>query len=70
MTNEKMVVNQETWNKISPDDRAWILYNTMLDIEERLKRLENRSFFNKTLAFLGGIFGGIVSVFGSKAMSN
>lgn len=68
MTNTKMIVNKETWNKLAGEERDWILYNSLQDLDERLRHLENKSFFNKSLAFLGGIFGGMVSFFGSKAI--
>jgi len=66
MTDVKMIVNKETWSKLAGEEREWILYNSLCELDDRLKRIENKSFFHKTLAFLGGVFGGMVSYFGSK----
>lgn len=61
-----MIITKETWGSLPGTDREWVLYNTLQDIDDRLKRLETKSIFHKSLAFLGGILGGIAAYFGSK----
>lgn len=66
MTDNKMIVDEDTWKHLPDENRTWIMYKTIIDFSKRLEVVENRSFFNKALAFLGGVFGGIAAAFGSK----
>ena len=68
MTDSRLIVDEDTWKHLPEENRTWIMYKTIIHLITRLEAVENKSFFNKALAFLGGVFGGIAAAFGSKVM--
>ena len=78
----RMIVTKETWNKLTAENRDWILYESLAKIEERitkieslpnactafprLDRIEKKSLFHKSIAFMGGVVGGIIAFFTTK----
>ena len=61
-----MIISKETWRNLPGEDREWILYNSLQELDIRLQKHENQGFFYKTQAFIGGIVGGIIGFFTSK----
>lgn len=66
MGNGFMIVNEKDWANANPDQRSWMLFNTMQSVNARLKALEDRKLFDRTCAFLGGIIGGVAAMFGLR----
>lgn len=66
MAENKMVLNEESWKRLNPEDRDWIIYNTLIDYEGRIKKIEGGNLLHKTTAFLGGVVGGMIGFFSSK----
>lgn len=64
--NIKMVVNKERWKEFSEEEKSWITYDTIQDINKRVKKLENRRLFESAKSFAGGIIGGAAAIIGMK----
>ena len=59
-------ISKETWDHMEPEQRDWIMFETMQTVSERVKALENRTLFDRTCSFLGGIIGGCAAMLGAK----
>lgn len=66
MPTVKMVVNEERWKKFSEEEKSWITYDTIQDINKRVRKLENRKFIDSAKSFAGGIVGGAAAIIGLK----
>ena len=66
MPNGYMVITEKDWEKTTPENRSWMLFNTVQNMNNRLKKLERRPIIDKALAFGGGIFGGAMAYLGIK----
>lgn len=73
MTETRMILTEESWKRLSAENRDWIIYNSLNDLDGRVQRIEGRCtncyngrVFSKTISFLGGCVGGIAGFFGSK----
>lgn len=66
MANGFMIIKEKDWEKASPEQRSWMMYNTIQNVELRLKKLERKPLVDKILAFSGGILGGALAYFGIK----
>ena len=64
--NIKMVVKKERWKEFSEEEKSWITYDTLQDINKRVKKLENRKFWDSAKSFAGGLIGGAVAILGIK----
>lgn len=64
MANGFIIINDKDWEKAEPEQRDWMVFNTLKSIDARLSKLENRQIYDKVSSFIGGIFGGIVAVIG------
>jgi len=60
------VITKETWEKLPQEQREWMLYDTVQDMNNRLKAVEKRPLTDKCLAFVGGLIGGALSAIGIK----
>ena len=66
MPNGYMIITEKDWEKATPENRSWMLFNTVQNMNNRLKKLERRPIVDKVLAFGGGIFGGALAYLGIK----
>lgn len=66
MSSPKMIINEQRWKKFSDEERSWILFDTMQDINKRVRKLENRKFLDGAKSFAGGIVGGACAIIGIK----
>jgi hypothetical protein len=57
-------ISKETFETFDVEGKLNTLFDLILGIDRRLERLEKRSLFNKSLAFVGGLVGGFVAIFG------
>ena len=63
MSNGFLVVDDKDWEKAEPEQRSWMIFNTLKSMDARLKKLER---WNVGTSFIGGIIGGAASFFGIK----
>lgn len=60
-------VSREFFDKLSPEEREWLLFECIQDQSETnkefRKRLEKKVTIDRTLAGVAGFFGGIVGAF-------
>lgn len=73
MAENKMVLNEDAWKHLTSENQNWIIYSTVVDLNDRVERIEHRCtncyngrLFSKTISFLGGCLGGIIGFFSSK----
>ena len=66
MANGFIVVDEKDWEKTPADRRDWLIFNTLKSMDERLKKLERRPFYDKACAAVGGIIGGAIAAVGIK----
>jgi hypothetical protein len=60
MANGFMIVNEKDWEKATPDQRDWLIFNTLQAMDQRLKKFEGRIVFDKALIVGGGAIGGFI----------
>ena len=53
-------ITQETWEHMPPEQRDWIVFETMLALREDVEALKTKRWINSSLAFIGGVVGGII----------
>ena len=61
-----MVITEKDWEKANEKARSWMLFNTVQNMNCRLKKLERRPVVDKVWAFFGGIIGGAAAYIGLK----
>lgn len=66
MSNGFMIITEKDWENATEKQRSWMLFNTVQNMNDRLKKLERRPIVDKVLAFGGGIFGGALAYIGIK----
>jgi len=66
MPNGFVVIDQETWEGSSVEQRALMTFKTLQSIDLRLQKLERRPLTDKCFSFLGGILGGFAAALGIK----
>jgi len=59
-------LTREDWDKLPPDQKLWLIYSAVCNLNSRVRCLENRRYFDRVASFLGGVLGGIVAVLSSK----
>ncbi len=64
MSNAKMTINEERWKEFSEEEKSWIFFDTIQDINKRLKTLENRKLWDGAKSFAGGLIGGAAAAIG------
>lgn len=64
MANGFIIIDERDWEKSAPEQRDWMVFNTLKSIDARLSKLEKRQFYDKASSFVGGILGGIAAVIG------
>jgi hypothetical protein len=66
MGNGFITVNRKDWEDATPEQRDWMIFNTLQTIHVRLKALEKKGLYDKGCSLLGGIIGGACAFFGIK----
>lgn len=68
MTNTKaeMKISKERWEGFPEKDKSWMLFDTLQDIGQRVKKLEDRKLWDSAKSFAGGVIGGALAVLGIK----
>lgn len=66
MSDSYMVITEKDWEKADEKARSWMLFNTVQNMNCRLKKLERRPLIDKMYAFGGGILGGAMAYLGIK----
>lgn len=66
MANGFIVIDDDDWEHADPEQRAWMTFKTLKSMDERLKKIESRTWLDKGCAFLGGIIGGAAAFIGIK----
>lgn len=66
MANGFLVLDDKDWAAMTQEQRDWAVYKTLRDINCRLTTLEKRPFYDKCLAFFGGVVGGFSAAIGLK----
>ena len=68
MSDGYMIITEKDWDKSTPEQRDWMVFRTIQDINKRLEKLERRSFIYKTIAFVSGTIGGALAYIGLKGI--
>ena len=66
MANGFIVIHEKDWEKANAEQRAWMTFNTLQDVNLRLRKLEKRTLVDKVSSFAGGIVGGALAFIGIK----
>lgn len=66
MANGFLVLNEKDWEKMTPEQREWAIFNTLQSMHNRLTALEKKGFFNKACATAGGMIGGALAALGFR----
>lgn len=66
MSNGFLVVEEEEWENADAEQRSWMTFKTLKNIDLRLQKLEKKSLFDKAAATVGGVIGGAVAAIGIK----
>jgi len=67
MTDERFLVCDENdWEGLNSEQREWMVFKTLRNIESRISTLEKQSVWHQAAAAAGGVIGGIVSFFTTK----
>ena len=66
MSSGYMIINEKDWENASEEQRSWMVFNTIQNINVRLEKLEKRPIIDKALSLIGGVIGGALAYFGIK----
>lgn len=66
MANGFIVMDSDTWESATVEQRALMTYQTLRSIDARLSSLEKRPIFDKCFSFIGGALGGFAATMGIK----
>ena len=61
-------MNHDQWISASEETRQYEIYRMLCNLDFRMCVIERRPIFEKCLAFLGGILGGVAAMLGMKAL--
>ena len=53
-------ITKETWEHTPPEQRDWIVFETILAMREDIESLKAKKWINSTFAVIGGAIGGFV----------
>jgi hypothetical protein len=66
MTNGVIIIKDKDWERATPEQRDWMIFNTLQSLDRRLEKLERRPWLDKGFAFIGGVIGGGLAFLGIK----
>lgn len=61
-----IVIGEKDWAKATPEQRDWMVYQTLQSLNNRMTTLECRPLTDKFLSFVGGLIGGFIAAIGVK----
>ena len=61
-----MIVTEKDWESATENQKTWMIFNTIQDINRRLEQLEKKPLLIKIYTFIGGIIGGALAYIGIK----
>ena len=53
-------ISKDTWDHMPPEQRDWIMFETMQRMNSRLAKLESKKWINSGCAVIGGAIGGFL----------
>lgn len=63
MANDRFItVTEKDWEKASPEQRDWMVLNTLKSMDERLRTLEKWLFLKTLCLFAGSVVGGAIMI--------
>lgn len=57
------IISKASWDHMPDKQKEWIMFETMQNVNIRLRRLEK---WNKVFSFAGGVIGGALAALGIK----
>lgn len=66
MSNGFLVLNENDWKNATPEQRDWMIYNTLQSLDSRMKTIEKRPIVDRCFSFMGGVIGGFAAALGIK----
>ena len=66
MSKTQMVMSPERWKGMDNDERTWLIYDTLAELNKRIKSLEDRKWWDGVKMFTGGIIGGAAAFLGLR----
>lgn len=66
MSNGFIVIDEKDWREATPEQRDWMIFKTLRNLDERMHKIENRPVVDKCLSFFGGVLGGFLAFLGIK----
>ena len=51
MPNSYMVITEKDWEKANEEQRVWMMFNTIQNMNYRVKKLEKRPIIDKIYAY-------------------
>jgi hypothetical protein len=64
--HQLFTLTEKDWEKATPEQRDWYIYNALLSLSARLDVLERKAWFHRVCAFTGGVIGGLAAAMGLK----
>jgi len=68
MNNLTVKIDKQEFLAKPEEERSYITYSTLVSLQERVCKIENRSWWDKPSSFLGGMLGGILAVVGKTIL--
>lgn len=62
--NNFLIVTEDDWKSLTTDQREWLFYNTLKNMDQRLSVLEKKKMTDKVIVFLGNFCGSIAIIGG------
>ena len=62
MANGFMIVNEKDWEKADSEQRDWMVFNTLQDMNKRIAKLERQFNYKTALNFFGSVVGGAIAI--------
>jgi hypothetical protein len=54
-----VTIDKEAWQRMDQEERDRLIFLALESIDKRLSCLENRKWMHSSIAFVGGVVGGI-----------
>ena len=64
MADLKTSIDKEHFLTLPNNERDYVIFSAVQGHEDRITKLENQKWFKGSLAFVGGIIGGVAAKFG------
>ena len=57
-----IVITEKDWDNATEKQQLWWIFNTLQQVDQRLKKLEGRLWYDKACAIVGGVIGGASAI--------